>query len=295
MPFDAKKFCLDFNLRTAPHGHKHYRPGWVNIACPFCYGTQGFHLGLNIQKGYGSCYRCGGHWLPKIVSAISGLPINSSIEKIKIYSSGELQKEFKQRQYSDKVILPELYPELSLAQRTYLQSRNFNPDVLVQTWKISGTTNIGNYKFRIFIPIFLGSRLISFQTRDITKKQPEKYKACAEENEAYCHKFSLYGIDECQTKTVVITEGVFDVWRLGPGAVCTFGVEFTKQQVKLMIERFDNFFIFYDNDMPGINKAKELAGILSSFGKSCETITNTDGDPCDLSEDEARKLMFDLI
>ena len=44
--FDAKRFLDDYSIQYITEGHKHSRPGWIQIKCPFCNSREGWHLGL---------------------------------------------------------------------------------------------------------------------------------------------------------------------------------------------------------------------------------------------------------
>jgi len=294
MPFNAQQFCADHNLPTAPAGHQHFRQGWVNIKCPFCSGSPGWHLGLNIEKAYCTCYRCGGHWLPKVVSTILKISISQANAALKPYLSGEQTYEFREKHYAEKITYPPDTGPMTPRQRAYLESRNFDPDKLEQEWSLLGVGNFGTYKNRILAPIYLHNQLISYQTRDITGKQHAKYMACPEDEEVYCHKYTLYGIDNCHSKTVIVAEGMFDVWRLGFGAVGTFGINYSPQQILMLAHQFDRIFVFYDNDEQGQQKANEMAEDLYKFGKECEIITNPNGDPADMKEKDANNLMKEI-
>ena len=61
------------NIPYLTEGNKHCAPGWINTHCPFCTGSQNYHLGYNIQKSYYNCYRCGHHNIIKTLSKFSGL------------------------------------------------------------------------------------------------------------------------------------------------------------------------------------------------------------------------------
>jgi len=165
---------------------------------------------------------------------------------------------------------------------------------LTKKWKLQGTGPIGSYKHRIIAPVYLGGVLVSFQGRDITDKAPLKYKACEMEKETIHHKHILYGIDEVPFDTIIIVEGLFDVWRLGPGAVATFGVSTTIQQVKMML-RYPRRIVMFDN--PSIDpqagiEAEKLARILSQKPGSTEIIElNEWKDPAEMPDEEAEKLM----
>jgi len=294
MPFNAQQFCADHNIPTAPAGHQHSRQGWTNIRCPFCSGNPGWHGGMNHNKAYYTCYRCGNHWLPKVIATLLKIPINQAKRVLTPYLTGEQIQEFKEKVYAEKIIYPPDTGPMTPRQRAYLKNRRFDPDKLERDWELLGVGNFGPYKGRILAPIYLHNQLISYQTRDVTGKQSAKYMACPEDEEVYCHKYSLYGIDNCHSKTVIVVEGMFDVWRLGFGAAGTFGIEYSSQQILMLAQQFDRIFIFYDEDEQGQQKANEMASGLYEFGKECEIIMNPGGDPADMKNDEAKNLMKEI-
>ena len=58
---NIEQLYRDFGIPYATEGHKHTRDGWINIACPFCTGNAGLHLGFHLEDEYYVCWRCGGH------------------------------------------------------------------------------------------------------------------------------------------------------------------------------------------------------------------------------------------
>jgi DNA primase len=146
----------------------------------------------------------------------------------------------------------------------YLTRRGFaNPDQLAKQWGLRGTGPIGEYKFRIIAPIDYNGRMVSYQGRDVTGKSPLRYKACPKEKELMNHKHTLYGMDKATQESVIVVEGIVDVWKLGPGAVATYGTQFTWQQVTLLARRWKRRYIAFDADAQG--QAMKLANTLSTL------------------------------
>ena len=107
----------------------------------------------------------------------------------------------------------------------------------------------------------------------------------------------MYGLDEVDTDTLVVVEGITDVWRLGPGAVATFGTGYKPSQI-LMMSQFERIFLLFDSeqdDPNAIKRSEELANTLSSIGKEVEIIELDEGDPGDLKQEDADHLMKDLL
>lgn len=293
--FDAKKFTSDFHIDT-PKGGKHQRAGWINIPCPMCAGNPGYHGGFNTADAYYNCYRCGNHWIPKVVSALLKVPIRNAVNITAKYLTGEQRKKYVKKQYADKLKFPPTTTsDLPQRHRDYLMDRHYDPAQLARLWDLKATQHIGNYKFRIVAPIYLDGRLISYQARDITGAHSAKYMACAEQNEVFHHKFSLYGIDNVTNGRAICVEGITDAWRFGHGAVATFGIEFTMPQVALLSKRITRLFIFFDDDPQAQQKAEQLGTMLSVFGINTEILSDdTVQDPAQLTQSAADYILKTL-
>lgn len=298
--FDAKLFCDDYNIDYAKSG-KHARPGWVNISCPFCSGHAGFHGGFNIEDSYYNCHRCGSHYLPKVIAVLTGVNQNVVKDIIKKYStiSEPLNQQEIRIKTPSEIIFPSDTGKLTDKAKKYLVNRKYDPDKLSSIWYLLSTSHIGFYKNRILAPIYQKRRLVSYQTRDITNKHPQKYLACFQDEEIIQHQHCLYGLDQTITRKCIVVEGITDVWRLGPGAVATFGIDFTRQQARLIAMNFDKVFIMFDSEPQAQEKAEELGLMISSAFSNFVEVFNmpfifTDIDPGDLSQDDADSLMEEI-
>jgi DNA primase len=297
--FDAIKFVRDHNIPTADHESKHYHENWVNVECPFCTGNPGEHLGYNTDKGYWNCYRCGYHNVVTVIEKLLNVTKDEARRIAKTYGARPQLKE-KTNEHSSRpgvVKLPYGTDRMLEPHRYYLEKRGYDPNELEELWGLKGTGILGPYKFRIIAPIYHNEKLVSYQGRDITDKSPLKYKACRAEEEVMPHKETLYGIDKAKGHSVVVVEGITDVWRLGPGAVATFGIEWTPEQA-LLLKEYLRVFIMYDfgEDQAQINASK-LGAVLSGFGVDTEKLMVQDfqGDPADLSDKKAKKLMKQIL
>jgi DNA primase len=179
--------------------------------------------------------------------------------------------------------------------KKYLINRNFDPEQIEKDWGILGTGSIGEYKFRIVIPIYFNGKIVSFQCRDITDRQVLRYKACEKEKEIIHHKNILYGLDHIQ-KSCIVVEGITDVWRFGRGAVCTFGTGYTKNQLYLLSNYVEQVFIFFDTEDAAQQHADRLAWELSILHVQTEIITVPFiKDPAELKQKDADYLKKDLL
>ena len=181
--FDAQKFLEDYSIPISTSG-KNTQPGWINIKCPFCYDNSN-HGGFNIIKGYYNCWQCGHHSLYDVISKLTG---ENPKQILYNYSTRYLinKKLNKKKAPVEKLKIPG--SELTKQQRKYLINRNFDPDFLIEKYKIKGTGPTGAYSFRIIAPIFYKNKAVSYQSRDTTNKQKLRYKACSKDKEIIHHQ-----------------------------------------------------------------------------------------------------------
>ncbi|MBU1621763.1 MAG: hypothetical protein KKF27_20400 [Gammaproteobacteria bacterium] len=301
MIFNFQKFCQDFRIATAPRNHPHQRTGWINIECHFCTGHRGFHLGYNSKQDFFTCYRCGWHQTEKVLSVIAHLEISKIKALIQRYK-GDLSKP--DIGYAPDIIRPdsiELPPgtePMTNRHKQYLASRKFDPDKLERIWNLKGTGHTGNYRFRIITPITFNHQLVSYQGRDITDKQFARYMACKEEEEIISHKHVLYGWDQMpyNAKSCIVVEGITGVWRLGPGALGTFGVKYTGSQVRLLTNRFEKVYLLFDPDEAG-EQAEKMAQDLIGSGIEVEWLNfmSEKLDSGNIPQSTADKLMKEIL
>jgi len=298
-----------YNDRGIPYqteGHKHVSSGWIGIPCLFCSGNPGYHLGYCIDQaskfaGRFICWRCGGKSIIKVLSALLMIKepeVYPLLKQYQIDGAANYILSRKEKRGPGVICkLPDGSSELNQSHRRYLERRKFDPDQLIDKWGIKGTGPAGDYKHRIIIPIYHKGVLVSYQGRDITGKSGMKYKACPQEKEGREHKHCLYGLDQVKGDSIVVVEGVMDVWRLGPGAVATFGVKFKQAQVRLLLA-FKRIFILYDSeaqDPQAGEQARKLANSLTDGKRQVEIIELAEGDPGEMDQKDANSLMGDLL
>lgn len=300
MKFNFEQFCTDHGIAISPPGHKHSRAGWINVECPLCSGNFGYHLGLDKENDYFRCWRCGFHKHIEVIQSLLDCDRQEAKHKFYKYRGEEsrpVQKKIKQKSKvgTADIPLPPGTDFMTHQHKQYLIDRKFDPDRLEQIWDLKGTGNIGAYKFRIIAPIFFEGHLVSYQGRDITNTSSIRYKACEKEKEARDHKHCLYGLNKVSGDSVVVVEGITDVWRLGPGAVATFGIQVLLPQINLL-RQFKNKYILFDSaDPQAIAEATKLANCLSIFPGHVEVIEISSDDPAELEQEEADELMKELL
>lgn len=296
--FDFINFLDDFDIHYETVG-KNISAGWIGIRCPFC-DDPSSHLGLELGGEQRiNCLRCGGKSLINIITEL--IPDHRWLKILKQYSTNtiDIQEVFKGKEGRGEEVpeckLPEECFQLMTRHRKYLIDRGFNSIQLEREWNIKGTSTIGNYKFRIIIPIYYENKLVSFQGRDITGRQKDKYKTCY----GTTIKNYLYGMDYVTKDKIIVAEGVTDVWRLGKGnAVATFGIEFTRRQLNILVKRkFRKIGILFDNEPQAQEQADKLTESLNCFSgmKAIKLKLPKGKDPARLSKKEIEKIFKDFF
>lgn len=293
MYIDFLKLAADHRLPIMAEGHRHCRPGWVQLCCPHC-GDADFHLGFALSSGALHCYRCPGdglHRFDETLAKLLGASLQQAHHIMGQYRGVSRVNGHVEQAPSrvDRVHLPPCEP-LGLWHREYLEGRGFHPDTLDACWNLRGTGPVGAWKFRIIIPIEQNRQLVAWQGRDITGRSPTRYKSSTDAESVMPIKDCLYGEDLVPAgHTVIVVEGVPGVWCIGPGAVCTFGVSFTTRQV-LRLTRWRRRFILFDPDEAGRAGASALAAALAAFDGETTVLEIPSGDPGELAAGDVGEL-----
>lgn len=297
-----------FNDYKIPYSLKVNR-GWVNSNCPYCdTKIDSFNMGFNPSGDYCTCWKCGGNDLNRTLSLLLGIPRTELPSVLSQYEgrSGLLQELNKKTAKAKHLELPN--DGFTPAERKYILSRNFSPRFLHEKYGVVGGGIAGDWKYRIIIPLYYNGVLVSWTGRSILDKQTLKdrkiprYKNLAIEKSVINSKECLFNIDNCRGKTVVLTEGAFDVMRLGGESasdfLCSFGTELTQAQVKIIAERFDKVFIMFDNEPEAQMKARKFGMQIASMGVEVEVVDAysefNKNDGGELSDDEVKKIRAEL-
>ena len=289
------------NIPFQTEGHKHCRPGWINLSCCWCTGNPGLHLGWNIEKEYFYCWRCGHHNTIKTLSKLSGLSYTQIKELIREFGgkpkiqSANITRTPRAKGFQ----YPSGIDVLQEQHKKYLIKRNFDPEYLEREWALLGTGPIANldkrdYAHRIIAPIFWNDKVVTFQGRDISNKAKAKYKACPKDRELIHHKHILYGKQECWKETGICVEGITDVWRFGTSSFAVFGINYKIEQVKEMAKRFKKIVVIFDDDPQAIIQANKLVADLKIFGVSSWRF-DIQGDPGSMKQNDANHLIKEIM
>lgn len=255
-----KSILVELGVRTAPETHHHARLGWVQFDCPFCSpNTHRYRMGYNVATRAVNCWMCGRHNLPE---TLLNLGCKSLREAIRLSKGLPIERGVEKRLSAGKLTPPKGIGPLKGRHRQYLKGRGFNPDEIVDLWGVQGIGIASKYRWTLYIPIYLYGEVVSFTTRQL-HDDGIRYCTASPEEERVHHKELLYGSDYCRD-TVVILEGPTDVWNFGPGAVCTFGTQWTEAQLRELV-KFPNRVVIFDPEAGAQRRARELVDWLSDY------------------------------
>ena len=305
LKIDFARLAQEQGLKIARPGERHYREGWVCLKCPFCSGKAGNHLGFNPRANVFTCFRCGRHGKYETVGLLLNVDKGKAYDLCKKYALNVWEQErlendkrknksFTPKKGKDKFLLPGTDTPMRM-HTEYLENRSFDTLDLISVWGIKFTHRVGEYAYRVVIPITYKNRVVSFTTRDVTNQAQDRYLACPPSEALRHHKDCVYGLDQSTYKTCIVVEGPFDVWRIGVGAVCTFGTGYTHTQAKLIASRFEKSYILFDpEEKEAAQRAEGLSQVLSGYPKHKSlviTLSDTNGkDIADLTDRECKPM-----
>jgi hypothetical protein len=242
---DFIQICEKYRIPYRTHG-AHTSRGWIQTDCYNCGpGSNKFHLGYNVAIGRFSCWRCGGKHLESTLQALTGASLAVVRE---IVAELPRQKNLQQGIEASGVLkLPDGIGPLQDCHKQYLRDRGYSWLRLQELWHIQGIgLEGGRLQWRIFIPFEYNDRVVSWTTRSIAKSEDiVRYLTASKSEEMIDHKKLLYGHDYARN-SVVVVEGLFDVWAIGPGALGTLGTRVSKAQIK-QLAKYPKRYICYDH------------------------------------------------
>lgn len=295
--FDAIKYFRDRRIETSTTGAKSSH-GWVNTYCPVC-RSQDKHLGFNLEGGYFHCWHGCRVSTEALIMLWEGIEyheacrIASEYEDDFIYRPPPGQKAQAQG-LNGTIEWPRGTVKLQDYHKAYLNNRRYDPDFLEKKYELKGTIGAGAYAYRIMAPIFFQERWVSYQGRDITNKAMLKYKACKKTKELIDHTTILYNLDNCRGGSVIVVEGLPDVWRLGDNSCGTFGTSILLPQIRLL-SKFKRVFVLFDSEYKAQLKARQVCNQLAIFRVETIQVSLDKGDPGDMEQDDANHMKKELL
>lgn len=301
--FDAKAYLEDKNIYVRTEG-KNISKGWIGIDCPYCQGT-GQHFGINEVNKTCSCFQCGTKThMFEVIKLLEQCNNRRVFEIIEEYSDYTGEIKYIERKKADEVLLPSgIEWKISGIAAKYLEERNFDPEKIQKQYNIGMTRKpsmlekakqVQYFTNRIIIPMMQENKLVTYTGRDYLYTKDPKYLNPLVEAVKVPTSSMVYNINNIKNKKAIILEGVTDVWRMGKGTISLQGITWTEYQIWLITRlKLSRAVILFDKGAE--RQARKLARRLSLHIDEVFYTNIKDGDPAELSEQEARKIKYDLI
>ncbi len=277
----------------------------LSICCPYCElsgksSDKKFHMGVslvpprNVPVPCVHCFRCGySASIVKFISEIDNIPYkkaktyldrieHKSIRDLSSILNPDTNPSVKKKHYFQQSKLPEEYNLLnhkSMVQVlawTYAKERKLS-DECIKEFAI-GYCVSGLYSRRLIFPVMCEGRLVGFIARSVSTNSTIPYMFPPEFNKSGY----LYNYDRALlSDTVVIVEGVFDVFTFPDNAVALFGKTMSNTQCKLISESWDNAIVLLDADA-SVNSYTVYKRLLAHM--QCSIAKLSKGDPASTSK-----------
>jgi len=252
--------------------HRHVRDGWVGVDCPWCGSHDKYHLGIPDGGGVAICWICGRHSLAELIHEIARTNWTES-HRLAARATVRVHHR-KQSAPRERVRMPFKPEPLARIHKRYLRGRGFDPDIISELWGTQSTGPVGRYAWRLWIPVHQDGQLVSWTTRAVVDRGL-RYVHADPDMERMPIKSLLYGEDYVPGSIVIVCEGPTDAWRLGPGAVATFGTTWTEEQAR-RLERFPVRAICFDRQRRAQRSAWQLYRRLHGIGETYVVVLDAD-------------------
>ncbi len=261
--------------------------GWIGLICPWCgEGTGKFGLGIPLTAPYVcKCWKCGKHNLVEALGLITGKHPREIKEVLHAVHHQKIITVPNKR--PGRLELPGGIENLKRVHARYLQSRGYDPRRLSKRYHLQAIGFAARLAWRLFIPIRLSGRIVSWTTRAISDDAEPRYINARPDQEEVPIKSLLYGAEHCR-HVVAVVEGPTDVWRIGKGAAGTFGTNVSTAQLK-RIAAYPVRVIAFDNEPTAQEQAKKLCYDLEPYPGKTVRVEIDAPDPGSMSPKEVAR------
>lgn len=216
--------------------------------CPVCdlNDTSG-HFYANIRTGMYHCFKCG---------TKGRLPLPQKSSKLKAKRKPRLAQERKSEvslPYGTirmRFLTPSLYDdllEINPDLKRFFQKKKITYEI-AQKYDL-GFCPTGRLKNRIILPIYFEKRVVGWQARAMYKFAKDFQGRKYQTPKSFQINHYLYNWDEAKEyPVIVVVEGPFDVFTVGPNAVATFGTSISAEQVRLLSNLKARKILMWDYD-----------------------------------------------
>jgi len=298
MNYDIISYLEDRDIEYWTDGNN-VTEGWVNIQCVYC-DDDSNHLGINLSPyndtHFFHCWKCGERGnITRLVSTIEHCSFIKAKSILEQYNTNtEYKKEKPTKVLKTLLELPHHTTAIPPEHEKYLIGRGFNPQELIEKYGLVFSTYAEKYRFKIIIPIYMNKQLVCFNTRGLNNK--DRYEACPNEEAVIPIKQTIYNIDTVKDIAVIV-EGPTDVWKLGDGAIATWGTAYAREQILLLAKKKIKLArVLFDPESNAQKQANRLAQEIGGFIPTVKVheLTNYE-DPGKIPQDEAKQLMNILM
>lgn len=267
--------------------HHHVRSGWVGMDCVWCSPRSGrFRMGYGPNRKSVHCWTCGYHNIGASLSQASGRPLGVVLKLLRKCVSGAPES-IARTKVGGRVVLPRGIDSMKPVHRRYLTERGFIPEEIFRLWGVGGIGLEARLAWRLFIPITQDGVVVSWTTRSLCS-DGVRYINARPDQEAVSAKSLLYGEEYCN-QSVIVHEGVTDVWRTGPGSVALLGTAYSREQVQ-RLSKYPVRCIVFDSERDAQSRARRLCRELQGFPGSTIRVELSGKDPAESPEEEIREL-----
>lgn len=290
-----QQFLQDYSIPYILRG-KNLTPGMVGCNCPFC-GDTNYHGAFSPDGRRFYCWRCSGNSVSKTLRAMTGLSWQEYNKVIEDYDgTGALHQNLNKTAKGSNLVLPGI--PLIPYDRKYLKKRGFDPEYLAEKYGLKSGGIVGDWAFRILIPVYYKGKLVTWQGRDTTGNEERiRYKTLSIEKSVMNPKSVLFNLDNCKQDRIMVVEGPFDAMRLGDDSCATLGTSMTEAQCRLL-SKYTHIYFVFDDEAPAQARAKKFAEQVAALSGGSEGIVVNlelgDRDAGDLTEQEVRDLRKEL-
>ena len=229
------------------------RENEIFLCCPFCEeeGTTPdyrFRLGVNVVSGVLHCFNCGKkssnseYTFKELARALETGTLQAAAQTVKrevIRTKPELPKDFTPVTYERT---EDHWNDVALR---YLRTRNVS---LVQIKKKKiGYSTVGDYRYRIIVPVYYEKELAGFVGRAFVTGLQPKYKNSVGQK-------VIYNVPETPKRGIVLTEGVFDAMAIEKSVArywdsgALLGTSLTERQMA-QLEPYEKVILWPDPDI----------------------------------------------
>ena len=319
--FDIEAYLNEIVVEYRDSG-KNIGVGSIGICCPLC-GDDNYHMGINLEKKFYNCWRCGDYdingrgSLFNLIYILEGLDSKAAYRRIVNYSEVTEEQEMcvyealqtintrweikpepviesPQRKLKVNVSgkwksLKDLNSEFFAEQTflNYVNFRRFTIDELIH-W---GARAYFSDKFvmRLVFPVYQDREVVNYVGRDVTGKAQTKYLNCSNDDAIVSMKELLFGLQWFTPNPdyVILVEGIFDVMRVGSGmAIASLGLILTDTQKGLLYKlNPKKLFIMFDPE--AWVQAEKIKAELGVFINDIEVVRLPLGkDPADMEQNQ---------